>query len=208
MTADRAKAKQFVLETTLGSEFFSAGEIVNRWTHPVRMSVVEGAASSLPDLSKVVAELNAAMSSTFMRLQLTADGDRTADVWIHVAPLARFDAIAAANGFQVAPDNWGYAHAFWDIRHELTKAHVLLASDKLKGTQLRHFTFEEITHAMGPLRDSRVLADSVLYQAGPNNGNASQLSAADRQMLHLLYTHLSPGDGRAQVSAAFDIHWK
>ena len=88
------------------------------------------------------------------------------------------------------------------------KAHVLLASDKLKGVQLRHFTFEEITHAMGPLRDSKVFADSVLYQSGPNNGNASTLSAADKQMLHFFYAHLSPGDRRAELDAAFDLHWR
>jgi hypothetical protein len=207
-TADRARAKQFVKEAVLGSEFYSTGEIVKRWSHPIRASVVEGRSAALPDLRDVIAQLNAAFAGTFMSVQLAPDGDKTAELWIHVAPLATFDAIAAANGFQYAPGNWGYAYAFWNGQHELTKAHVLLASDKLKGTQLRHFTFEEITHALGPLRDSKVFADSVLYQSGSNNGNASKLSPADQQMLHLLYAHLSPGAGPVQVDAAFDANWR
>jgi hypothetical protein len=207
-TPQRARAKQFVQEAALGSEFYNAGDIVKRWTHPIRMSVVEGKSAALPDLNEVVVQLNAAFASTFMRVSLAPDGDRTADLWIHVAPLATFDAIAAANGFKYAPGNWGYAYAFWNGQHELTKAHVLLASDKLREPQLRHFTFEEITHAMGPLRDSKVFPDSVLYQAGTNNGNAARLSSVDQQMLRFLYAHLSPGNDRAQLDAAFDAFWR
>ena len=121
LTAERARAKQFVQEAALGSEFYSTGDIVKRWSHPIRVSVVEGKAASLPDLVNVVAQLNAAFAGTFMRVQLTADGDRAAEVWIHVAPLATFDAIGAANGFKYAPGNWGYAYAFWNGKHELTQ---------------------------------------------------------------------------------------
>lgn len=194
-------------DVTLGAEFFGTDSLVKRWTHPIRISVVEGSSSSLPDLRDVVSQLNAALASTSMRVDLLSDGNRSADLWIHVAPLSRFHEIAQANGFQYADGNWGYAYTFWNGQKELTKAHVLLASDKLKGAQLRHFTFEEITHCLGPLKDSPVYPDSVLYAAGTDNGNASRLSATDQQMLGFLYSHLTPGLDKARLDAAFDANW-
>lgn len=208
LPAQRARARQFVSDVCVGAEFFGTENIVKRWTHPIRISVVAGRSSALPDLKEVVAQLNSAFAGTSMRVDLAADGDRTADLWIHVAPFSTFDAIATANGFRYAPGNWGYAYAFWDGERKLTKAHVLLASDKLRGAQLRHFTFEEVTHAMGPIGDSPVFPDSVLYQSGSQNGDASRLSPHDKQMLHLLYAHASPGFDKAQLEAVFDIHWQ
>lgn len=204
---DRARAKQFVEDVTLGAEFFGTDSSLKRWTHPIRVSVVEGSSSSLPDLRDVVSQLNAALAGTSMRVDLLPDGNKSADLWIHVAPLARFDAIATANGFQYAAGNWGYAYTFWNGQKELTKAHVLLASDKLKGAQLRHYSFEELTHCLGPLKDSAVYPDSVLYAAGANNGNATRLSATDKLLLRFIYTHTSAGFDKARLDAAFDASW-
>jgi len=79
--------------------------------------------------------------------------------------------------------------------------------DKLKVDLLQHVLLEEMTQALGPLGDTAVTSDSVMYEKGRDHGKAPMLGEWDRRMLDLLYGHLKPGDGWREVEAAFSLFW-
>lgn len=209
---DRAQVKRWVLEVALGMEFPSAGghaaEVVRRWTRPIRVSVMRGGRASRTDLDDVVATLDGLLRPRGLSMELVGDGDPTAKLQVYYAPSAELGGIARSHGFTYVAGNDGFFHSFWNDASEIDRVFVLLATDKLSGTTLRHFTFEEITQALGLARDSALFADSVFFAKGDDGGSAQELSALDRKLVTFLYTHARPGDGRAALSAAFDQHWK
>jgi hypothetical protein len=127
----------------------------------------------------------------------------TAKLKVFYAAQAEFPSIGTANGFSYVEGNAGYFHAFWNSDFEIDRAFVLLASDKLSGDSLRHFTFEEMTQAFGPARDSDLFNDSVFFADGEDGGSATQLSALDRKLVTFLYTQLRSGDDQHKVQQAF-----
>jgi hypothetical protein len=69
---------------------------------------------------------------------------------------------------------------------------VLLATDKLSGKTLRHFTFEELTQALGLARDSSLFSDSVFFANGADGGSAQELAALDRRLVTFLSLTRAP----------------
>jgi hypothetical protein len=151
--------------------------------------------------------LDGLLRPTGVPVELVADGDPTAKIKVFYAAQAEFPSIGTDNGFTYVEGNAGYFHAFWNSDFEIDRVFVLLASDKLSGDSLRHFTFEELTQSFGPARDSDLYSDSVFFADGSDGGSATQLSGLDRKLLTFLYTQLRPGDDQLKVQRAFDQHW-
>jgi hypothetical protein len=130
-----------------------------------------------------------------------------ADIRIYFAPLSDFPALAKNHGFRYVKGNLGYFWTFWNARHEIEQAYVLLASDKLSGRQLRHFALEELTQALGLSNDSPVFHGSIFY-AGPDGGGyAKKLSDLDKRLLVFFYSHVKPGATREDLLTAIREHW-
>ena len=89
----------------------------------------------------------------------------------------------------------------------IQRATVLVAVDRIEGDLLQHVLLEEMTQALGPLGDTAVTPESVLYEKGQDHGKAPKLSDWDRRMLGLLYGHLKPGDGGTEVGVAYARFW-
>ncbi len=178
---------------------------VARWADSPSLSVVTGSAADRVHLNELVPILNQDLGPT--PIQVVADGDDSADIRVYFTPLADFTAIGQQHGFPVVPGNWGYFYMFWDADQALTKTFVLLATDKLSGDQLRHFTFEELTQSLDLATDSDIFPDSIFYANGADGGDATELSALDRRLLWLLYAHTQPGDDQAAFDAAFDQYF-
>lgn len=202
---DAALVKQWAREVTLGTEFGGGSKVVARWTSSPSLSVVKGTAADRVHLDELVPVLNQELGAT--PIQVVADGDASADIRVYFVPLADFDAIGAANGFSVVPGNWGYFYLFWGSDHALTKSYVLLATDKLTGAKLRHFTFEEVTQSLGLATDSDIFPDSIFYADGSDGGDATELGALDRSLVRFVYAHTQPGDDAAAFDAAFDQYF-
>lgn len=203
-SVDVALVREWALEVALGSEF-GGGDRVVRWMHPPTLSVVEGTPEGSALLDELIPQLNLLMPET--PIQRIGDGDTSADIDVHFIELERFEEVGYAHGFGVVPGNLGYFYMFWDGAGALRESYVLLARDQLSGDELRHFTFEETTQALGLARDSAIFEDSIFYANGSDGGSALDLSALDRRLVRLLYTHGAPGDDAESLGAKFDAHF-
>lgn len=202
---DLATVKRWAERVTLGPEFGGEGEICARWTRSPTISVIRTSAEGqallhelLPLLSSLIAPLS---------IRQVEDGDEDASIEVYFTERQSFEDIAATKHFNYVDGNSGYVHAFWNRSHEIHKAVVLLATDQLRGSHLRHFTFEEVTQSLGVINDSPLFADSIFFASGADGGNATTLSPLDRELVRFFYTHVSPGDRQPQLDAAFDAHW-
>jgi hypothetical protein len=204
---DRTLVRRWLTEVTLGTEFGGASTVVRRFTSGVRVSVMKGGNTGRKELEAAVAALDGLLRPTGVPVELVADGDPTAKIKVFYAAQAEFPSIGTDNGFTYVEGNAGYFHAFWNSDFEIDRVFVLLASDKLSGDSLRHFTFEELTQSFGPARDSDLYSDSVFFADGSDGGSATQLSGLDRKLVTFLYTQLRPGDDQLKVQRAFDQHW-
>ena len=199
--------KQWVLQVALGTEYGNDPQRCGRFAQPITISVMRGSAADRVHLLALIPVLDRELRTAGSSLTLLADGAAHAAIEVHFVKLAEFDAIGKAKGFPVVAGNYGYFWTFWDNQHRLTKAHVLIAVDKLFGNALRHFTFEEVTQSLGLSNDSPVFADSIFYANGENGGAATALSALDKKLVRFHYSRVGPGFDSAQLSAAFDAHW-
>lgn len=195
---------RWVEEVTLGPEFGGQGEVVSRFASAPSLSVMEGAFVDQPDLGDTIDELDAVLPTA---IDVRPDGDATAQVEVYFTDLAAFDAIATAHGFPYVPGNWGYFYMFWDASNTIEKAYVLIATDVLAGSDLRHFVHEEVTQSLGASNDSAIFADSVFYANSDDGGDAQQLSTLDRRLVGFLYSDVAPGATKAQLDAAFASGW-
>lgn len=202
---DIATIKRWAQRVTLGPEFGGEGEICARWTQSPTLSVIRTSAEGqallgelLPVLSSLIAPLS---------IRQVEDGDEEANIEVYFTERQSFEDIAATKNFNYVDGNSGYVHTFWNRGHEIHKAIVLLATDQLHGSHLRHFTFEEVTQSLGVINDSPLFADSIFFASGADGGNATTLSPLDRELVRFFYTHVSPGDRQPELDAAFDAHW-
>lgn len=203
--ADLAKEKLWAEQVALGTEFGGSGQVIARWTKSPTLSVMQGTEAERADLYDLVPRLNELLAP--ISIDVVADADPGANIQVHFTSLAEFDGIGAANGFPVVAGNWGYFYMFWNGEHALTRTFVLIATDQLEGAQLRHFTFEETTQSLGLASDSSLFADSIFYASGSDGGDATELSPLDEKLVSFVYGALAPGDGKAELDAAFDASW-
>lgn len=197
--------KSWARQVALGTEYGGGAKVIARFSSPPTLSVMKGNAADRADLDELVPVLNQELGDH--AIEVVADGDASANIRVYYAPYSEFAGIGQANGFPVVPGNWGYFYLFWAPSHALTKAFVLLATDKLNGGKLRHFTFEEVTQSLGLASDSDLFPDSIFYASGADGGDATELSALDRRLLRFVYAHTEPGAGLAAFDAAFDQHF-
>lgn len=209
---DRETVRRWVKEVVLGYEFAPTGKsragLVARWTKDVRITVMKGTSSEKALVVELAKTLDELLDPAGRSVEVVGDGDTGAEIKVWFTGSAAFDGLAKANGFKHVAGNDGYFYTFWNARFELERAYVLLATDKLSGDTLRHFTFEEITQALGSSTDSAVFSDSIFFADGSDGGKAADLGGRDRKLVSFLYTHLRPGDDRVKVDAAFDAHWR
>lgn len=205
---DRAKVRAWVETVALGTEFGGEGKIAARWTKPVRFSVMKGDQRVRKDMLELILTLNLVLAPAGAPITVVGDGDADAELKVYFVPLAQFDGIARRHGFTYVQGNHGFFQTFWNTRHELTRAFILMATDKLSGAPLRHFSFEELTQSLGLANDSPAFPDSIFFANGADGGRALSLSALDRKLLSFFYTRVQPGDGEREVRAAFAAHWK
>lgn len=203
--APGAEVEAWARQVALGTEYGGDGKTIARFDGSPTLSVMVGTATDRADLDELLPVLNQELGDH--EIQVVADADPSANIRVYYLPYSEFPAVGAANGFPVVPGNWGYFYLFWDQNHALTKAFVLLATDKLSGDKLRHFTFEEVTQSLGLASDSDVFPDSIFYASGADGGDATELSTLDRRLLRFVYAHTAPGDDSAAFDAAFDQYF-
>jgi len=195
-------------QVLLGPEYGGQEKVCSRWVASPRLSVFGASAQEEKVVAEVVAHLNETLARTRIgRIRMVASNDPRAEIRVYFAPISQFPTIAQQHGFRYFQGNLGYFWTFWNGRHEIYRAIVLLASDRLQGQKLRHFALEEITQSLGLSNDSPVFPDSVFFAKGGDGGAAQTLSDSDKRLLALFYNHIWPGMGPASVRAALMRYW-
>ncbi len=210
VAADEAPAESAVLrylrETLLIKEFGEGNGRVLRWKEAPEVVLAEGGDKEL--LRGVVDELNTALKGSDIQLTLVEVPKTERRIRVHLVPEARFQEIGRDRGFEVPGNLDGYVHVRWNTAGRfILEATVMIATDKVDGAMRRHTLLEELTQSLGPLGDTTVTPDSVLFSRDGDHGKAPVLGELDRRMLRLLYRHLEPGDGGLEVGVAYARHW-
>ena len=206
---DDEKVLHYLREVLLNKEFGDGDGSIVRWVEPPDVVLAEGDEKSRAVFDRVIQQLNDALEGTSMRLQSVVESRRERRIDVFMVPGSRFSAIGRARGFKVHGKQDGYVWVFWDTRKQfIQRAIVLVAVDRIAGDLLEHVLLEELTQSLGPLGDTTVLRESVMFQRGNDHGKAPKLSDWDRRMLDLLYGHLNPGNGEAELREAYRRFWE
>jgi hypothetical protein len=173
------------------------------------LSVFQATRAQHALVARTVARLNATLAGTSVGgVRIVAPETKDADIHVYFLPIRDMPLVAKANGFPYYKGNRGYFWMFWNGKHELTRAVVLLATDAKYRKALPHLALEEITQALGLSGDSRRLPDSIFYTHDENYPEVTELSALDRKLIAFFYTHIQPGATPRDVRRAFAAHWK
>ena len=206
---DREKAFAYLREVLLNKEFGAGSGSIVRWIESPDVVLVEGSESSRAVLNRVTKQLNDALEGTPTKLESVIESKKDRRIEVFMVPGSRFRAIGRTRGFKVHGKQDGYVWVFWDTRKKfIQRATVMVAVDRIDGDLLEHVLLEELTQSLGPLGDTTILPESVMFQRGSNHGRAPKLSDWDCRMLKLLYGHLKPGDEEAEVREAYHRFWK
>lgn len=208
-SVEEEKVLAYLHEVLLNKEFGAGDGSIVRWIESPDVVLVEGAETSRVIFDRVIKQLNDALKGTSTQLESVAESGRARRIEVFMVPGSQFGAIGRARGFKVHGKQDGYVWVFWDSRKKfIQRATVMVAVDRIDGDLLEHVLLEELTQSLGPLGDTTVLPESVMFQRGSDHGKAPKLSDWDRRMLNLLYGHLKPGDGEAEVREAYRRFWR
>ena len=203
------KVLAYLHEVLLNKEFGAGDGSIVRWIESPDIVLAEGAEASRVVFDRVIKQLNDALEGTSIQLESVAESRRARRIEVFMVPGSQFGAIGRERGFKVQGKQDGYVWVFWDTTKKfIQRATVMVAVDRIDGDLLEHVLLEELTQSLGPLGDTTVLPESVMFQRGSDHGKAPKLSAWDRRMLNLLYEHLRPGDGKAEVREAYHQFWR
>ena len=199
---------RYLNEVLLEKDFGAGDGRIVRWIESPEVVMVEGSVEHRKVLNQVAGQLNEALKGTSMRLQSVERSGGARRIEVFMVAQSRFGAIGRKRGFDPPPKQNGYVWVTWNTEKKfIHRATVLVAVDKIEGDLLQHVLLEEMTQALGPLGDTAVTPESVMYEKGQDHGKAPKLSDWDRRMLDLLYGHLKPGDGGIEVGVAYARFW-
>ena len=189
----------------LGPEFGGEGEVCSLWVESPSISVFGGSTKEYTVVMETVLQLNEILTNTKLKqLRMVTRNNTGADIRVYFIPLNEFFDAATKHGFTYVKGNLGYFWTFWNAQHEINRAYVLLASDKLRGEELQHFALEEITQALGLSNDSPIFHDSIFHSG---NGNTLELSELDRKLVRFFYNYVKPGTNKKELEAALIKYW-
>ena len=195
-------------EVLLGAKFGGQGLVCSRWLKSPTLTVFGADPRQTKVVEETLSEIGEVLSETSIkRIVRKKPGKSSADIQVFFAPLAKFSELATKHGFRLPNGNLGYTYITWNDNHEIVKAVVLLASDKLEGEKLKHFALEQLIRSLGLLNDSAQFEDSVSYSGPVGNGKAVHLSELDKDLLRFFYRNVTPGMRQKSLHVAIKTHW-
>jgi hypothetical protein len=171
-----AEETAYFEEISLGSEYRSSAERIAKWagTMVIRVHGAPGDAD-LRTVEQVIGEINDILGFQKVRLGST---DGNVDLWF--APSSEFPRLEPR---YVAP-NAGFVTVGWDSGGRIQRGRVLISSTGLTQRQRDHLIREEVTQALGLLRDSNRYPESIFYQGW---SETTEYAEIDRVLIRMLY---------------------
>jgi len=176
-------------EIALGPEYGSARSVVRKWDRPLRIRL-HGAptASDREALAEVLHDLGSLIGPE--RLSLV-ESDGNVDLWF--APVASFSSLEP----NYVPGNLGFYWVRWSGSGTIDRARILIASDQTTPVQRAHLVREELTQALGLLRDSDRYRESVFFGGW---SETTRYAPIDEALVRMLYRpEVRPGMSRTEA---------
>ncbi|GAP95196.1 DUF2927 domain-containing protein [Leptolyngbya sp. NIES-2104] len=181
----------YFMEIAMGSEYNQQGAPrIRKWSGEVRIQAFgKPTSEDLRTLRTVISEVNG-LTGGAIRMQLV---NSNPNVTIHFVPEAQFRRIEPA----YIPVNFGFFVTRWNNQDTINRANVLVTTTGVTQKERSHLIREELTQALGLMRDSYRYADSMFYQPWTDTTRFSDLDRALIQMLYL--PQIKPGMTTAEV---------
>ncbi|MEV4343902.1 DUF2927 domain-containing protein [Actinoplanes sp. NPDC049596] len=191
-------ALNYFFAVALGTGDGNRGNVVNRWTDELVAVRVHGFTDAGRScLDKTIADFNALTRSNDLRL-----GDGPGDVEIYIAPISKFKSIVPA--YDYAEDDAAYYTTTWAGEHQISKATILIRSDRSTAAERCRLIRGELTEVMGLSEESAQHPDSIFYSE--YSDAPSRYSALDKAIIRLMYDGaIQPGDSRHAVEGKVTI---
>lgn len=205
----------YFLEVALGSEYGSSSSFVRRWENDIRIRINVPASEVVDSrtrqdvretVEKVVSDLNRLIAES----QATdySDTGTTRQRPIRIEIVDHPDAEANINLYFVKAENFpiydsntrqgqvGFVWTWWN-QDQINQSRILVASNYLTKTERDHVIREEITQALGILKDSWNYPSSIFYQGWTA---PTEYDPMDEAVIKMLYhPDIRPGMSAAEV---------
>ncbi|WP_253188435.1 DUF2927 domain-containing protein [Leptolyngbya sp. 'hensonii'] len=178
----------YFLEIAMGSEYGESTSVIRKWSGPIRIKIY--GSPTLEDrrtLETVIREVNNLISGVYLELT-----DSNANVQIYFVPESQFRRYEP----NYQPVNYGF---FWTSiqGNVIQKARIMITTTGVTQKERSHLIREELTQALGLMKDSYRYRDSIFYQGWTD---PTEYSAIDRTLIQMLYhPEIRPGLNKAQV---------
>jgi hypothetical protein len=195
---------EWIQAVSLRATFGAAKSGTSRWTHTPTLSLFDASSQELQIMNDVLDDLNEAIAKTKLKKKLTIGppNNKKAEIQVHFALNNKLPALAKSVQFNNYEETWpSFTSAQANDKHELAKATVALATDKLEGDRLRGTATAGMMGALGFLNTSTKLPDSIF------SGQVTKLSETDRKLIVFFYNYVPPASDVPELTAAYKKHW-
>lgn len=178
----------------LGTEFGDSRPVVSKWARPVRVQV-HGTPTTADreTLRSVMVEVNRLLGEEKLLLV-----ERDPNLKLYFVPQSQFSDYDP----DYVPGNKGFATVFWDAQNRIYKGIVLVTTEGITQQERSHLIREELTQALGLLKDTYDYPDSIFYQAWTDTTEYAEI---DRKLIRMLYLpQIRPGMAEIEVRAVFN----
>jgi len=203
---NKYKEWRFVREVLLYSKSGKRPERIHRWTLSPKIDFASDNENDQALFNDVVSELNSVLTGTGYKIIIGYTGPWAPHILALVAKESRILEIAKIMGCGGPTEARGYLCFRYREDRSLKRAAVW-ASEDYDQKEIRSILLEEIFQALGPVNDSAIYPDSLVFETEDYAPMYKTLSARDRKLLRFLYLHLKPGDGEEEVRRAFEKYW-
>lgn len=187
-----AEEIDYFLEVALGTEFGGGSPRIRKWEDDVRIRINGSpTADDRNTLNSVVSELNDLIDGA-VNLQIVNSNPNVEMYFVPESEFRRYEP-------NYIPVNMGFAWVGWrnDV---INRSRILITTVGVTQQERSHLIREELTQAMGLMRDSYRYRDSIFFQGWTHT---TAYSAIDQSLIRMLYqAEIRPGMSRDQTTQA------
>ena len=166
----------YFIEIAFGSEWDGENFPIRKWKDNPRISVYGNPTNKdMESLNAVISDINNLQNT--INLEIIYENP---NIEIYYIPLKEFNNYIE----NPAPNNWGLFYYWWDENYSIIRSKILISTDMPNQVERSHLIREELTQALGLVRDSSKYEDSIFYQEWTRT---TQFSDIDKALIKLMY---------------------
>lgn len=191
-----SKELKYFMEVALGSEYGdSSVDYIKKWVTPIRIRVYGNPTDQdLATLDQHIDDLNGIPG--IPEIQRVTSNE---NISLYFVPF--YDIKNYITNY--VEGSWGFFTCWSSRQHYILRAQIAIATDKTNQRQRNHIILEEITQALGIMRDSYQYSNSIFYQKWTGIQTLSEL---DWRIVEILYSpEVEAGMTETEIYKAFNL---